>query len=72
MLPALLHGVWRKVVFADGNDARDDRYDLCDVLAEGRRWSWTADPVDDVLDCHYYGVGLRFEVRLETKKISDL
>lgn len=64
MFPSLLHGVGREVIFADSDDARDDRYDLCDVLAEGRWRSWTADPVDNVLDCHYDSVGLCFKIGL--------
>ena len=67
MLPALLHRIWREVVLADGDDACDDRDDLCDVLARGR-WSWTTNSVDDVLDCHYDGGGLSFEARLEDRK----
>jgi len=70
MLPALLHRVGREVVFADGDNARDDRYDLCDILAKVGWRGWTADPIDDVLDCHYDGVGLCFKIGLETGKIS--
>lgn len=72
MLPALLHRVGWKVIFADGDDARDDRYDLCDVLAEGRWGSWTADSVDDVLDRHHDGVGLRIKIGLETRNRSAI
>ena len=64
MFPALLHRIRREVIFADSDDARDDRDDLCDVFAEGRWRGWTTDPVDDILDCHHDSVGLRFEVRL--------
>ena len=71
MLPTLLHRIRREVVFADGDNARDDRDDLCDVLAKGGWRSWTTDPVDDVLDCHYDGIGLGFEIRLEVERISE-
>jgi len=71
MLPALLHRIRGEVIFADGDDARNDRDDLRDVLAKGRRRSWTANPVDDVLDCHHDSVGLCLEIWLRTKKVSD-
>ena len=58
MFPALLHGIKGEAVLADGNDACDDRDDLRDVLAKGEWGNQTADPVDDVLDCHYDGAGL--------------
>ena len=48
----------------------DDRDDLRDVLAECRWGSWATDPVDNVLDCHYDGIGLCFEIWLEAEKIS--
>jgi hypothetical protein len=67
MLSALLYRARGEVVFADSDDARDDRDDLCDVLPKGRRRSRTTDPVDDVLDGHYDGVGLGFEIRLERR-----
>lgn len=70
ILPALLHRVGREVVFADSDNARDDRYDLCNILAKVRWRGWTADTVDDVLDCHYDGVGLCLKVRLERPERS--
>ena len=70
ILPALLYGIGREIVFADSDNACDDRDDLCDVLSEGRWRSWATDPVDDVLDCHYDGIGLCFEIWLEAEKIS--
>ena len=41
---------------------------ICDALAEGGWRSWTADPVDDVLDCHHDRARLSVEARLEDKK----
>ena len=68
MLSALLDGIRGEVIFADGDDARDDRDDLRDVLAKGSWRGRTPDSIDNVLDGPYDGVGLGFEVRLEGKK----
>lgn len=72
ILPALLHRAGRKVILADSDDACDDRYDLCDVLAEGRWGGWTADSIDDVLDRYHDGVGLCFEIGLEARNRSAI
>ena len=60
----MLRGIRGEVIFADSDDARDDRDDLCDVLVKGSWRGRTPDSADDVLDGPSDGVGLGFEVRL--------
>lgn len=72
MLSALLHRVRGEVIFADRDDARDDRDNLRDVLAKGRWGSWTADPTDDILDGHDNCIRLGIEIWLGDGEISDL
>jgi len=63
MLSALLHRVRGEIIFADRDDARDDRDDLRDVLAKVRWRGRTAEPDNDVLNGPYNGIGLSFEIR---------
>lgn len=62
-----MRGARGQVIFTDCDDACDDRDDLCDVLAKVRRRGWTPDPINDVLDGHYDGIGLGFEIGLGAK-----
>ena len=68
MFPTLLHRTRGEVILTDSDNARDDRDDLCDVLAKSRWRGWATDPVDNILNCHHDSVGLCFEVRLVARK----
>ncbi len=64
-LVALHRGRRREVVVAHGDNARDDRDDLRQVLIQRRRWRRAAHAREHTLDGVDYRLGLGLKVRLQ-------